>query len=137
MFSRGLAPEPSMHRGWALLLAIYLLAWVPLRFAVSLLETLPTLRMRGAAAIAELALHGVVTALAVAGGWMVWSRAPAASAFARMAVVASGATTIVSLFYTALPSQVAPGARLPLAALTIVYTAFWLVLIGRGDTDKG
>ena len=26
-----------------------------------------------------------------------------------------------------------PGAQLPLALITLAYTAFWLVLIGRGD----
>jgi hypothetical protein len=120
-----------MHRGWTLLLCIYLLGWVPLTYAVELLGALSSLEMRGTAAVVELAAHAVVTMICAAAGWMSWTRSPAGLSFAALAVVASGIATIQSLYWSTLPRQLAPGERLPLAALTTALTVVWVVLIRR------
>jgi hypothetical protein len=120
-----------MHRGWAVLLCAYLLGWVPLDFAVELLGAVPSLGMRGAPAVAELAVHGIAAMLCATAGWMVWTRAPAGRPVAAAAVDAAGATAIQSLFWTALPSSLAPGERWPLTALAAANTLFWLLLIAR------
>lgn len=118
-----------MRRAPALLLCAYLLAWTPFTYATELLTALPTLPMRGAPAALELAAHGIVAAVCAGAGWMVWMRAPAGPAFAAAAVVAKGAAGLQPLFWTALPSQLPPGARWPLAGVTVAQTLFWLVVV--------
>jgi hypothetical protein len=125
-----------MRRGWALLLSVYLCVWVPANFAAAVLATIPSVEMRGALAIVELGLRGLVTLLAVVAGWMISTRAPAAVPFARAAVIAAGAASIQSLFWTVLPHDVAPGQRQPFAALAITNTIFWLVILRREVKSK-
>jgi len=119
-----------MHRGWALLLCVYLLAWVPLNYATELLGTMPSLGMRGAPAVIELVVHGLVTIACATAGWIVWTRAPGSWAMAMSAVVAAAAASIQSLFWTTLPRNLAPGQKWPLAVVVAVHMIFWLALIG-------
>lgn len=120
-----------MPRALALLLCAYLIGWVPLNFAARLLGALPSLGMRGAPAFAELAVHGAVAALCAAAGWMVWIQSPGRWPLAAAAVAAAGAATLQPLFWTVLPSSLAPGQRWPLTALVLAHAGFWLVLIAR------
>jgi hypothetical protein len=120
-----------MHRAWALLLCGYLLGWVPLTFANEILGTFPSLGMRGMPAILELAAHALVAIVCATAGWMVWMRAPAAWPMAAVSVAASSVASIQSLFWTALPRNIAPGEQLPLAALAFVLAVFWLAFIRR------
>jgi hypothetical protein len=121
-----------MHRGWTLLLCLYLLVWVPLNYAVELLGVLPSLGVRGLPALVEIGAHGVAAAVSAAAGWMLWVRSPSAFAFAAIAVAANGIATIQSLYWSMLPRQSAPGERLPLALLTLAVTAFWLLFLRLG-----
>jgi hypothetical protein len=121
-----------MHRGWTLLLSLYLLAWVPLNYAVELLGVLPSLGVRGLPALVEIGVHGAAAAVSAAAGWMLWVRSPAAFSFAAVAVAANGIAAIQSLYWSALPRQTAPGERLPLAMLTLAVTAFWLLFLRLG-----
>jgi hypothetical protein len=118
-----------MHRSLALVLCAYLLVWVPASYAAVLLTAIPSLEMRGARAIVELGVHGLVTLMAVVAGWMISTRAPAAVPFARAAVIAAGAASIQSLFWSVLPHDVAPGQRQPLAVLAIAHATFWIVML--------
>ena len=119
-----------MHRGWAILLCVYLLGWVPLNYATELLGTIPSLGMRGIPAVVELVFHGLVTILCATAGWMVWTSVPASWPVAMSAVVAAAASSIQSLFWTVLPTNLAPGDKWPLAAVVAVHAIFWLTLIG-------
>jgi hypothetical protein len=119
-----------MHRGLVLLLCAYLMVWVPLTFAAELFGTLPSLAMRGVPALLELSIHAVIALFSVIGGWLVWIRPQAAWPMAGAAVVVSSAAALQSLFWTALPRNVAPGEKLPFAVLVIVNAAIWLALIG-------
>ncbi len=112
-----------------LLLCVYLVAWVPLRFANELFASAPSLDMRGIPALLELAAHAVVALMCATAGWMVWIRSPAAVPLSEGAVVASFMMSIQSLFWTVLPSDVVPGHRLPLAAIAFALALFWLALI--------
>jgi hypothetical protein len=114
-------------RIWPLLLTVYLAGWIPLNYASELSRVLPSLSSRGGWAAFELGVHGLVTLLCATAGWMVWTRAPAAMPVAAAAVAAACAATLQSLAWTVLPRDLAPGERLPLAALAIVHTAFWMV----------
>ena len=125
------------HRVWALLLCVYLLAWVPFRFASEFLVTVPSLGMRGTPAVIELVVHGLVAILCATAGWMIWVRSPAAPLAAAGAVVASGLASIQSIFWTVLPRNLAPGEELPLSAAVGVHMLFWLVLIRRSAVSFG
>ncbi|MGH9370429.1 MAG: hypothetical protein ACRD15_02725 [Vicinamibacterales bacterium] len=112
-----------------LLLCVYLLGWVPLNYAIELLGAFPSLDMRGPVALVELTVHGLVAIVCAAAGWMLWVGSPSALPFAAFAVVAGGIATIQSLYWSTLPRQLAPGERLPLAALAAAWTVFWVVFI--------
>lgn len=120
-----------MARAWVLLLCVYLLGWVPLGYATVFLATLPSLPGRGLLALLELVARGLITVLAATAGYMLWIRAPAAVAVAAAAVAATGTASILSLYWSALPRDVSPGSELPLAALIVAHTAFWLVMLSR------
>jgi hypothetical protein len=120
-----------MHRGWALLLCVYLLGWVPLNFANELFGSVGSLDMRGWPGAIELALHALVAMICAAAGWSTWTQAPAARTLAIVAVAASAVAAVQSLYWTVLPRNLAPGDRLPLAALAIAHAAFWLVMLSR------
>ena|SRR5687767_1809412 len=120
-----------MLRGWALLLSAYLFVWVPVNFAVELLGTVPSLRMRGVPAWFELAFHGATAILCATAGRMMRTGAPAALSAATLGVVAAAATAVQSLLWTALPRDIAPGARGPMLALAAATAGLWLFIIAR------
>lgn len=118
-------------RGWLLLLSVYLLAWVPLNFAAELASVLPSLGVRGAAAVVEVLAHGAVAALAFAAGWAIWSGHADVAGFASLAVAGSTLAAIQSLFWSTLPSQTVPGDELPLALLFAAHGSAWLWYLRR------
>ena len=120
-----------MLRGWAILLSAYLFVWVPVNFAVELIGTVPSLGMRGALAWIELAFHGVTAVICATAGRMMRTGAPAALSAATVGVVSAAIVAIQSLLWTALPRDVAPGARWPLLALAVATAGFWLLIIAR------
>lgn len=116
---------------WRLLLAAYLMAWVPLNFAAAVASVLPSLGMRGAPAAIELALHGIVAALAFAAGRAIVSRREDAEAFASVAVALSTAAGLQSLHWSSLPGQTKPGDEWPLSLVLAVHGAAWLWYLRR------
>ncbi|MEO7276181.1 MAG: hypothetical protein ABI211_29700 [Vicinamibacterales bacterium] len=120
-----------MARVWLLLLCVVLMVWQPLSFAVEASSSLGTLGMRGAAGAVELVVHGAVAALAVAAGWALWQSSPGGPKLARVAIVAAALVSVQSLYATALPSNVFPSDRLPLAALNVTAAAGWLAYLWR------
>jgi hypothetical protein len=125
------------RRVWALLLCVYLLAWVPFTFASEFLVTVPSLEMRGMPAAVELLVHGLVAMLCATAGWMIWVRSPAAQSAATGAVLVSGLASLQSIFWTVLPRNLAPGDELPLSAAVGIHMLFWLVLIRRSGVFLG
>ena len=113
------------------LVSAYLLLWMPMRFAVEVLSTWPSLAMRGAAGMLELAAHGVAAAFSVAASRMLTGGSSAAIAAASIAVVANGIVAIQSLYWTVLPRDTAPGTRFPMAVFWVVVTVVALFLIAR------
>jgi hypothetical protein len=111
------------------LLSSYLLIWIPGTFAAELLTTLPTFGMRGRLAWLELAAHALVTVTCAVAGRMLRIDSPSASGLAAVGVTLRALVSLQSLFWTALPRDVAPGMRLPLALLACAIAAVWLVMI--------
>ena len=122
------------------LLSSYLLIWAPATFAVEFLRTLPSIGVRGPGAWIELAVHGIVAMTCAAGGRMLRIASPAGPSVAAAAVAARGLIGLQSLFWTALPRDVAPGTHLPIALLTCANAVFWLLVIRsmtRPGSDRG
>jgi hypothetical protein len=113
------------------LVSAYLFVWVPVSFAAELMSALPSLAMRGLAAIVELAAHGLVAAFSVAAARMQSSGSPARFTAASVAVAASGLVAIQSLYWTALPRNTPPGTQVPLTVVWIVLTLVLLAVIQR------
>jgi hypothetical protein len=120
-----------MPRSWLWLLCVFLFVWEPLRFAGDLTGSIGTVGMRGAAGILELAAHAAVAAFAVSAGWGLWIRNPQAPLFAAIAVAASAAVTVQSLWWSRLPGNAVPGERLPFSLVAIAHAAGWITYLRR------
>jgi len=130
----------NWQRVLAQLLSSYLLIWAPGTFAVEFLMVLPSIGVRGPGAWIELAVHGIVAMTCAAGGRMLRIGTPAGPAVAAAGVAARAVIGVQSLFWTALPRDVAPGTHLPIALLTCANAVFWLMVIrsiNRSGSDRG
>jgi hypothetical protein len=85
--------------------------------------------MRGPGAVMELIAHAAVAALAVGAAWALWIGNPRAPAFAVVALVASAAAAVQSLYWSSLPGQTMPGDHLPLALLAVAHAAGWIAYL--------
>ena len=120
-----------MPRGWLLVLCVDLFTWEPMKLARDVSVTLGSLAMRGPAAVVELGVHAAVSALAVAAAWALWIGNPRAPAFAAVAVIASAAATVQSLYWSVIPGNTMPGDRLPLALTAIAHAAGWIAYLRK------
>ena len=118
-----------MPGGWLMVLCALLFLREPMRFARELTTSLDTLAMRGVPALVELAAHAVTAIIAVAAGWGLWIRHSQAPALARVALLASAAVTVQTLYWSSLPGSTVPGQELPLAILAIAHAAGWLAYL--------
>ena len=111
------------------LLAVALLLWDPLNFAVKALAVLPTIMYRGWLPAVELLIFGGVAAVAAAAGLALLNGSPASHRLATVAVLASCARTIQSVSFTALPNETVPGqeAYIIIAALTFAIVALAVI----------
>ena len=111
------------------LLALALLLWEPLNFAVTLLTILPTIAYRGWVPAIELVIFGLVAALNAAAGLALLNRTPASHRLATVAVLASCARTIQSVSFSALPHETVPGQEpyVVIAALTFAILALAII----------
>lgn len=114
---------------WRWLLCATLLLWRPLDFAIELPSTFPSIGLRGVPGAIELVVHGLVAALAVAAVRALSGETPAALFLARAALIASAVASVQSHYWSVLPHQTMPGDKLPLAILSVVVAAAWLVYL--------
>jgi hypothetical protein len=112
---------------------VILLLWEPMNFASEALTVLPSITFRGVTPAMELLGHGLVAALAAAGGLALWHGAPSAARLGGAAVLASVARTIQSLYFSTLPHNVMPGDESSIAAAALVIAAIALIAIGRSE----
>ena len=118
-----------MPAGWLMVLCAVLFLREPLRFARELTTSLDTLGMRGVPALVELAAHAVVAIVTVAAGWGLWSRHPQSPSLAGVALAASAAVTVQTLYWSSLPGTVVPGEKLPLSVVAIAHAAGWIAYL--------
>jgi len=126
-----------MGRLWLWLLCAALLLWRPLGYIPELLQSLPSLGMRGVPGGIELLFHGAVAALAVAAAQALWNERPSGRMLAAVALIGSAAATVQSLYWTALPNQTVPGTERLIAALAIGHAASWLLYLGGSRRIRG
>jgi hypothetical protein len=100
-------------------------------FAAGAAATGRSLQFRGWIALVELAVSGVIAVLSVAASWSLLNRAPHAIPFARIALVATTARELLALYWTRLPSNVAPGTRGIYSIVMAAHAAAWLVYLRR------
>jgi hypothetical protein len=98
-------------------------------FAIELLSALPSIGMRGALGWIELAVHGGVAAVCAVAGRMIRLGTPAGPGLAAAGIIARAVVTIQSLFWTRLPTDVAPGTRGVFTVLACVNAAIWLGVV--------
>jgi hypothetical protein len=112
-------------------LGAVLIFWEPLHFAAEALGVLPTIAYRGALAIAELILHGVVAALSAAAGLALFNGSPDGRRLAAVAVIAVAARTIQSQYFSVLPNNTTPGAEPVHAGVAVVAAAVAILVVRR------
>jgi hypothetical protein len=112
-------------------LAAILVLWEPLNFGSAAAATGRSVEFRGAVALIELAVSGVIAVVSVAAAWSLMNRAPHGIPIARMALIATTLREIVALYWTRLPSNVAPGTRGLSSAMMAAHAAAWLVYLAR------
>ena len=120
-----------MPRGWLRVLCVFLFVWEPLRVATEFSGSIGTIGMRGAAGVAELGVHAAIAAIAVAAAWGLWIRNPHSPTLASIALGASAAATIQTLYWSRLPGNAVPGEKLPLSILAIAHAAGWITYLRR------
>ena len=109
--------------------AVLLLAWEPLNFAIEALTVIPTIAYRGWAAGVELVFHALVAAVAAAGGLALLNRTASATRLATVAIVLSVGRTIQATWWTALPSATVPGSEPFIAIIAILTAAICLAVL--------
>jgi len=120
-----------MPRGWLLVLCAVLILWRPFDFVFELLQSLPSLGMRGAYGAIELVFHGLVAAISVAAVRALSSRLAVAPALAAVALISSAVATVQTLYWTALPHQTIPGTEALLSAIAVAHAGIWLIYLKR------
>ncbi len=110
-------------------LAVLLLAWEPLNFALRALTVLPTIVYRGWLSGVELLLHALVAAVNAAAGMSLLNRTPSSHRLATVAVLAACARTIQSVSFSTLPNETVPGQEpyVIVAALTAAIVALAII----------
>jgi hypothetical protein len=105
--------------------------WEPLNFASAAAATGSSIEFRGALALFELAVSGVIAVVAVAASWSLLHRAPHGIPLARLALVATTLRELLALYWTHLPSNVVPGTRGLYSVLMAAHAAAWLLYLAR------
>ena len=102
------------------MVAVLLIAWEPLRFAIEALTVLPTIAHRGALSAIELFCHGGVAAFCAAAGVNLWNWSPDGRKLGTIAVIAAVVRTIQSLYWSVLPNNTVPGDEPLVASVAVI-----------------
>jgi hypothetical protein len=110
--------------------------WEPLNFASAAAATGRSLEFRGVIALIELVASGAIAVLSVAAAWSLLNGAPHRIPVARIALVATTLRELLALYWTRLPSNVAPGTRGVYSVMMVAHAAAWLVYLRRkGESE--
>jgi hypothetical protein len=105
--------------------------WEPLNFGSTLAATGLSPGFRGAIAVLEIVAMGVIATLSVTASWSLLNREPHGIPLARAALIATTVREVLALYWTRLPSNVAPGTRGIYSLVMAAHAAAWLTYLRR------
>jgi hypothetical protein len=117
--------------GWLLVLIVLLLVWQPLSFGLVASATLDRLATRGVPLAALLLTRVVVIGFGIAAGLALAARRPGGVVLARASLVASAALDVFIYATPYFPTNLPPGDAPIYAAVSVAYSAIWLVYLAR------
>jgi hypothetical protein len=109
-------------------LVTLLLLLEPLHFALEALRVFSTIAFRGLVAAMELGAHAVITVLCAGAALAFWNGGPDARRLVTIAVIASVARGIQSVYWSSLPDDTRPGEELYVALTAVVFGAVTLAM---------
>jgi hypothetical protein len=115
-----------MARGFVTLVLLF----EPLHFAFEVLRVAATIPYRGLTAVIELVLHATVAVLCAGAAVAFSNDVPGSARLMTIAVVASVARTIQSVYWSSLPDDTRPGDEIYVAMAAIGVGALAIV-VGR------
>ena len=113
------------------IVAVFLIALEPLRFAGEALRVLPSIGYRGALAGLELLVHGLVAALSAGAGFALWNGTPDARRTATIAVIVLMARAVQSVYWSVLPNSTRPGDEAWTAGVAVVVGILMLAVVRK------
>ncbi|MGE3959564.1 MAG: hypothetical protein AB7H96_22810 [Vicinamibacterales bacterium] len=123
--------EPADLGVWLRLLALLLVAWEPVAFAMVAAGATNAIGVRGTPVVLVLVARLAATALCVAAGRAVLDRRPSAPALVKGALIASAAVQIFATLTPFFPSNRLPGQAPFVAGATAIYYGAWLGYMWR------
>ena len=126
-----MAPVKSGVGGWLLVLCLLLLFWQPLSSALVASSTLASLPVRGWPLLLVLLTRVVVAGFGIAAGLALLGRRPGAVTLAKVSLAVSAATDVAVYTAPFVPSNRAPGDTPVYIAVSLGYSAVWIVYLVR------
>ena len=124
-------PQVRGIRGWLLVLCLLLLLWEPVSLGLVASSVVGSVAVRGFGLALMLALRIGVAGLGIAAGLALWNLRPSALVLTRAALVASAATSVLTLTTPYFPNNRRPGTTAPLVAGMVCYYGGWLLYLWR------
>lgn len=114
---------------WLLLLCGFLLLWQPVSVGLAAAGSLDAVMIRGFPAMLLLLVRLLMTAVGIGAGLALLGRRPGAVGFARLSLLASGATDLLIYLTPYVPNHRAPGETPVWVAATIVVYGGWVAYL--------
>lgn len=122
---------------WVRLLALLLIGWEPLAFAVAAAGASNAIQVRGHAVTLVLLARLAATAASIAAGRSLLARQPWAPSLAKGALLASAAVQLFAAVTPYFPSNRLPGQTPLFVAATLAYYGGWLLYLRRSRHIAG
>jgi len=117
--------------GWLALLIVLLLVWQPISFGLVASTMVARLPSRGVPLALLLLTRVVVVGFGIAAGLALAARRPGGVTLAKASLVASAALDVFVYATPYFPTNLPPGDAPIYAALSVAYSAIWLVYLTR------
>ena len=117
--------------GWLLVLCALLLVWQPLSLGLVASSALDSLALQGWPLLLILLTRVVVAGLGIATGLALLGRRPGSVTLAKVALALSAASDLIVYTTPFFPSNRAPGQAPVYIAVSLAYSAIWIVYLIR------
>jgi hypothetical protein len=123
------AERPQATGGWLLVLCALLLVWQPLTLAIGASRALDALPVRGPGLLSVLLLRLLTTAFGIAAGLALLRRHPGAVGLAKLSLVLSALSDLVTYSTRYFPNNRPPGTTGVLLVASLAYYTIWLAYL--------